>query len=34
MKAAFRKATDLVVITADLYRDITLSALRLIPGRR
>jgi len=34
MKAAIRKAAGIFVLTADLYRDMTISALRLIPGRR
>ena len=33
MKSAIRKATDLVTLTAGLYREMTLSALRLLPGR-
>ena len=33
MKTAIRKATEIVVVTADLYRELTLSALRLLPGR-
>ncbi len=32
MTLAFRKAPDLVTLTLDLYREMTLSALRLIPG--
>ena len=34
MKTAFRKATEVIVVTVDLYRELTLSALRLIPGNR
>jgi hypothetical protein len=34
MKRAFRKVGDLVALTAELYRELTLSALRLIPGQR
>ena len=34
MKTAFLKASNLVSLTADLYREMTLSALRLIPGRQ
>ena len=33
MKIAFRKAADVLSLAADLYREMTLSALRLIPGR-
>jgi len=33
VKTAFRKATEVVVVTADLYRELTLSALRLLPRR-
>ena len=32
MKTAIRKATEVIVVTADLYRELTLSALRLVPG--
>jgi hypothetical protein len=34
VKTAIRKATEVIVVTADLYRELTLSALRLVPGRR
>ncbi len=34
MKSALRKATGLVTLTAELYRELTFSALRLLPGRR
>lgn len=34
MKIAIRKATEVLIVTADLYRELTLSALRLVPGRR
>jgi hypothetical protein len=33
MKIAIRKAADILTLTADLYREMTVSALRLIPGR-
>jgi hypothetical protein len=33
VKTAFRKAAEVVVVTADLYRELTLSALRLLPSR-
>ena len=33
MSIAIRKATEVLVVTADFYRELTLSALRLIPGR-
>jgi hypothetical protein len=33
MRTAFRKASGLVTLTAELYWEMTLSALRLIPGR-
>ena len=33
MKIAYRKATTLVALTADLYREMAASALRLLPGR-
>ena len=29
-----RKAAELATLTAALYRELTLSALRLVPGRR
>jgi hypothetical protein len=34
VKTAIRKATEVIVLTADLYRELALSALRLVPGRR
>ena len=34
MKIVIRKATEVLIVTADLYRELTLSALRLVPGRR
>jgi hypothetical protein len=34
MKTALRKASGLVSLTVDLYREMTLSALRLLPHRR
>jgi len=34
VKTAIRKATAVIVLTADLYRELTLSALRLVPGRK
>lgn len=33
MKTALRKAITVVSLTTDLYREMTLSALRLLPGR-
>lgn len=33
MKIVIRKAADLLTLTADLYREMTVSALRLVPGR-
>ena len=33
MRNAIRKASTLVTLTAELYREMTLSALRLVPGR-
>ena len=33
MKTAIRKTTEVIVVTVDLYRELTLSALRLLPGR-
>ena len=33
MKIAMRKASNLVALTTELYRELTLSALRLLPGR-
>ena len=34
MKLAIRKAADLISLTAELYREMTVSALRLVPRRR
>lgn len=34
MKTAIRKAAEVIVVTADLYRELTFSALRLVPGRK
>jgi hypothetical protein len=33
VKTAIRKATELIVVTAGFYRELTLSALSLIPSR-
>ena len=33
MKTVIRKATEAIIVTVDLYRELTLSALRLLPGR-
>ena len=33
MKLAIRKAGNLISLTAGLCREMTLSALRLVPGR-
>jgi len=33
VKSAIRKATEVIVVTADLYRELTLSALSLFPRR-
>jgi hypothetical protein len=33
MRIAILKAGSLVTLTAELYREMTLSALRLLPGR-
>jgi hypothetical protein len=33
MKTAMQKASTILSLTADLYREMTVSALRLIPGR-
>ena len=33
MKKAARKAFRVLALTAELYRELTLSALRLVPGR-
>ncbi len=34
MKRAVEMATEVLLTTAGLYRELTLSALRLLPGRR
>jgi hypothetical protein len=34
MKVVISRAADVLSVTAELYRDMTLSALRLLPGRR
>jgi hypothetical protein len=34
VKIVIRKATEVLIVTADLYRELTLSALRLVPGRK
>lgn len=34
MKIVIRKAAEVLTVTADLYRELTLSALRLVPGRK
>ena len=34
MKTVIQKASDLLNAATELYRDMTLSALRLLPGRR
>jgi hypothetical protein len=34
MKRMFRKATEVATATAELYREMTLSALRLMTPRR
>lgn len=34
VKIAIRKATEVVVVTAGLYRELTHSALRLVTGAR
>ena len=34
VKTAIRKATEVIVVTADLYRELAVSALRLVPGRK
>jgi hypothetical protein len=34
MRTAYRKTTRLVTLAADLYREMALSALRLLPARR
>jgi hypothetical protein len=33
MKAVIRKATEVLTVTAGLYREMTVSALRLVPRR-
>jgi hypothetical protein len=33
MRSAISRASSLLSLTADLYRELTLSALRLVPGR-
>ena len=33
MKSMIRKAAEVVAATADLYREMTLNALRLMPRR-
>ena len=33
MRTAIRKASSLFTLTTELYREMTLSALRLLPGR-
>ncbi len=33
VKNVMNKAAEVIAVTADLYREITLSALRLLPGR-
>jgi len=33
VKIVWHKTTEVIAVTAGLYREITLSALRLIPGR-
>ena len=34
MKVAIRKAGEVFAATAVLYRELTISALKLVPGRR
>ena len=34
MKIAIQKTNEVLAATAELYREMTLSALRLLPGRR
>jgi hypothetical protein len=34
MRIAVRKAGEVIASTSGLYRELTLSALRLLPGRR
>jgi hypothetical protein len=33
MKNAMRRASNILNLTAELYREMTVSALRLLPGR-
>jgi hypothetical protein len=33
VKHAIYKTAEVIRVTADLYRELTLSALRLLPGR-
>ena len=34
MRRIARKATELAHLTAELYRELAVSALRLVPGRQ
>ena len=34
MRRVFQKATAVVTMTAELFRELTVSAMRLVPGRR
>jgi hypothetical protein len=34
VRQVLRKATEVLAATADFYRELTVSALRLVPGRR
>jgi hypothetical protein len=34
MRRVIRKATAVVTTTAELFRELTVSAMRLVPGRR
>jgi hypothetical protein len=34
LKHASTKAGEILTVSAELYREMTLSALRLVPGRR
>jgi hypothetical protein len=34
VKTAIRKAAEVIVVTADLYRELAVSAFRLGPGRK
>jgi len=34
MKRVIRKAAEVVTVSAGLYRELAISALRLVPGRR